>query len=341
MRRATFLVFALFAAIAVAGRAAPQDPACEFDGIERIVAVGDVHGAYDQFLEILQTAGVVDRRGRWAGGKTHLVQMGDVVDRGPDSRKALDLLQRLEREAARAGGRVHALIGNHEAMRLMADLRYVVPGEYKAFVDGSSNDLRRAFIEQSPPEQRAQFEKELVPGMLEMIRAFGPKGDYGSRIRASNAVVRINGVVFLHGGISPAVAPTPCSTINETVRRELSVDLEKTRTTPNESLTAREDGPLWYRGLAQEPDTFEPQVIAILEAQKARAIVVGHTVAITGRVTTRFGGRVLMIDTGMQPAYAADGRASALEIRGDVFTAIYKDRREVVAGGRIRPPVDR
>src|SRR5215475_10924401 len=83
---------------------------CETDGIERIVAVGDVHGAYDRFVAILRTAGVIDDGAHWAAGKTHLVQLGDVLDRGPDSRKALDLLQRLEPEASHAGGQVHALL---------------------------------------------------------------------------------------------------------------------------------------------------------------------------------------------------------------------------------------
>ena len=322
-------------ALGLAGHLNAQDTTpCEFDNVERIVAVGDVHGAYDQFLEILRVAGIIDARSRWTGGKTHFVQLGDVVDRGPDSRKALDLLRKLEREASSAGGRVHALIGNHEAMRLMNDMRYVVPGEYAAFTDGGSAELRRTFIENSPKEQREALEKELVPGMIEMIRAFGPKGEYGTRARASNAVVRINGIVFLHGGISPTVAPMTCQAINETVRRELSVDLEKTRAAPNESLTAREDGPLWYRGLATEPETFEPQVTEVLTAQKARAIVVAHTVPTNGRITARFGGRVFMIDTGMQPAYVPKGRASALEIRGSVFTAIYRDSKEVVAGGQ-------
>src|SRR4030095_3195276 len=85
---------------------------CEFENVDRIVAIGDVHGAFERFMEILQTAEIVDRNGRWSGGKTHLVQLGDVLDRGPDSRKAFDLLARLEREAASAGGRVHSLIGN-------------------------------------------------------------------------------------------------------------------------------------------------------------------------------------------------------------------------------------
>jgi calcineurin-like phosphoesterase family protein len=320
---------------AAAGSAAQgsADATCEFDGVERIVAVGDVHGAYDRFVQILEVAGVIDKRGRWAGGKTHLVQVGDVVDRGPDSRKAIDFLKKLEREASSAGGRVHALLGNHEAMRLMVDMRYVTPGEYAAFTDGQSADLRKNFIEQAPKEDRERLEKELVPGMIEMIRAFGPKGEYGIRLRAQNAVVRINGVVFLHGGISPAVSTMTCGVINETIRRELGPELDKTREAPLTSLTAREDGPLWYRGLAQEPDTFAPQVTEILAAQKAKAIVVAHTVQPKGRIMARFGGQVVMIDTGMQQAYVPDGKASALEIRGQTFTAIYPDGREVISGG--------
>src|SRR5215831_9009081 len=63
---------------------------CEFENVDRIVAVGDVHGAYDRFIEILRVTDLIDEKMKWAGGKTHLVQLGDVVDRGPDSRKALD-----------------------------------------------------------------------------------------------------------------------------------------------------------------------------------------------------------------------------------------------------------
>jgi hypothetical protein len=70
------------------------------------------------------------------------VQTGDVLDRGPDSRKVLDLLRRLEGEAARAGGRVYALLGNHELMRLIFDWRYVSPEEIAAFRTNDSADLR-------------------------------------------------------------------------------------------------------------------------------------------------------------------------------------------------------
>lgn len=317
-----------------AGLAARATP-CEFEKVERIVAVGDVHGAYQQFLEILRASAVIDAQNRWIGGRTNLVQNGDVLDRGPDSRQALEFLRRLTREAERAGGRVHALLGNHEAMRLLGDFRYVVPGEYAAFANSDSVATRKAVIETLPAADRARVEQETPLGMIEMIRAFGPEQELGSYLRTLNSVVRINGVVFLHGGISPTVAPMTCGDINDTVRRDLGKDIEKTKAKPKESLTTSEDGPLWYRGLANEPDTFAPEVKKILEAQHARAIVLGHT-AEPGPIRVRFEKTVFLIDTGMQPAYLANGRASALEIRGDVFTAIYKDSRQVVAGGGVQ-----
>ena len=102
-------------------RSAQEQGVGIWTGVERTVAVGDVHGDYDQLAAVLKSAGLIDEQGNWSGGKTHLVQNGDVLDRGPDSRKAMDLLMRLEKQAAEAGGYVHALIGNHEAMNVYGD----------------------------------------------------------------------------------------------------------------------------------------------------------------------------------------------------------------------------
>ena len=327
----------LAGAIAAGGLSAPAlprvaaaTPACEIERVERIVAIGDVHGAYDRFVEILRTSGIVDARQRWAGGRAHLVQMGDVVDRGPDSRKALDLLERLQGEARRAGGAVHPLLGNHEVMRMLGDLRYVVPAEYEAFVTSRSERARDDFVNQAQPALREELLRETPLGFAEMRAAFGRKGRYGEWLRKLDTVVQINGVLFVHGGISPEIAVMSCDALNEAVRRELGEDLENTRNAPLESLSAKESGPLWYRGLAQEPDAFASSVDEVLAKQNARAIVIGHTVTADGRIRTRFGGKVIQLDTGMQPAYVQGGRASALEIRNGVVTAIYADRRDVL-----------
>lgn len=338
--RCSAIVLALLTAALLAASGAPHgviaaSSACGLENVARVVAVGDAHGAYDRYVGILRASGLIDDRQRWSGGRAHLVQVGDLVDRGAGARRILDLLRRLEKEAASANGAVHVLLGNHEVMRMLGDLRYVSAGEYQAFATKDSERLRRDLAEAAPPERQAVI-AALPLGSIEMQRAFGPRGDYGRWLRGLNVVARINGVVFLHGGISPAIAAMSCDEINETVRQELTATAAAPATPA--MLMTREDGPLWYRGLAQEPDEFASTVDQILDAQHARAIVVGHTVSPTGRIRPRFGGKVFQIDTGMQPDYVTNGRASALEIADGTFTAIYDDRRDPLGVPAISAP---
>jgi hypothetical protein len=111
---------------------------------ERVVAVGDIHGSYDGLVTILQRAGLIDDNAHWIGGKATFVQTGDIFDRGVEVRKILDLLMRLEKEAAAAGGKVIVLIGNHEGMNLIGFYRDVNPEVYATFVDGQSEKRRKA-----------------------------------------------------------------------------------------------------------------------------------------------------------------------------------------------------
>ena len=87
------------------------------------------------------------------------------------------------------------------------------------------------------------------------------------------------------------------------------------------------EGALWYRGLATEPD--DPSgapFAALLEKYGATRFVTGHTPQQDGRIHARFGGRAILIDTGMLAAYYK-GRPAALEISGDRLTAIYETER--------------
>jgi hypothetical protein len=334
MRRPVVLLVALLATFLTLSRPqAASAPACEFDGVGRIVAIGDIHGAYTQFIDVLKVTGLVDANLHWAGGKTHVVQTGDLLDRGPDSRKILDYVRTLAPEAAAAGGALHTLIGNHEEMRLIGDLRYVSAAEFQAFVTPNSEALRQQVMDSIPAADRDRLLGNAPLGMIELIQAFGPTAEYGALIRQWPTVVKINGIVFLHGGISPATASMTCTEINETVRRELTEELPATKASPGTSLAGRADGPLWYRGLAQEPETFAPQVDAIVQGQHASAIVVGHTAAGPDeRISMRFGGKVFLIDTGINSTYVPTGHLSALEIQNGTFTAIYPEGRKVLKG---------
>jgi len=319
---------------------------CDIETTERIVAVADVHGAHDRFVAILRAAGLIDDRERWAGGRAILVQTGDVLDRGADSRRTLDLLRRLEGEASEAGGRVHLLLGNHETMRMLGDLRYVSAGEYSAFRTDESEQLReryyRVALDRAASQAktagqpfseetfRAGFLRDTPLGFVELVLAFAPEGEYGRWLREHDTMIKINDIVFVHGGISPAVAPSGCANINATVRSELAPPTSTDPPPTAMPLTSREDGPLWYRGLAQENEAaFAAQVDAVLQQLDARMVIVGHTVAGGGRVKTRFGGRVVQLDTGMlDGTFFPGGLGSALEIMDGKLTAIYEDRRE-------------
>jgi hypothetical protein len=322
----------------------PASSPCNIQTTERVVAVGDVHGAFDSFAAILRAAQVIDDRNRWSGRRTVLVQTGDVLDRGPDSRKAIDLLRRLERDAQRAGGRVVSLLGNHELMRLISDWRYVSAGEIEAFRNGDSTRLREQVLvtlneqaaqrartegrEHDAEAYRAQFLKEVPLGMIELRQAFGPEGEYGRWIRERPTVAQVNGVLFLHGGISPETAALGCEGINAAVTKELAA-----LPPPEQAaslMAASETGPLWYRGLAlQSEEELAPVLPGILDQTKARAIVIGHSTVLPGRIVARLDGRVILIDTGMVGGeFYKGGIPSALEWNGNMVTAIYLDRRE-------------
>ena len=119
----TTLILFLLAVSVPAGAGAEY----RFTGAERIVALSDPHGAYDAMVTTLANAGVIDGDRNWAGGATHLVITGDLLDRGADSRPIMDLVMQLEAQAVEAGGQVHLTLGNHEVMNLVGDLRYVAP----------------------------------------------------------------------------------------------------------------------------------------------------------------------------------------------------------------------
>jgi len=301
-----------------------------WDGVARVLAVGDVHGDYDRFLAVLRAGGVVDERGRWTGGRTHLVQTGDRLDRGPDSRKVMDLLVRLEKEARKAGGMVHPLTGNHEAMNMLGDLRYVIPEEFAAFRTPDSARLRDALWERvrsqtaltgpAPgEEERRRFEADHPLGWVEHRQAFAPDGKYGSWIRRQNAVIRIGDTLFLHGGLSPKYAFFSLRDLDERVRRELE------EANPATALVSSDpEGPLWFRGLAREDPALLSHLEAVLKKHGARRMVIGHTPT-AGLVLPLYGGRVVMIDVGLSRAYGGPPAGLLLE-DGRAF-AVHRGRR--------------
>lgn len=202
-----------------------------FDGVERVVAISDIHGAYEAMVRTLRSARVIDNDLAWSGGDTHLVVVGDLLDRGPNSRQAMDLLMRLENEAMAADGRVHVLLGNHEAMNLTGDLRYVSVGEYAAFAAEESAGEReqrfqayqelRANNDVPIEEQRLKFDERFPPGFFAHRKAFASDGKYGSWLLSKPIMIVINDTAYVHGGVSPMIGEIGLQGVNERLHGEL------------------------------------------------------------------------------------------------------------------------
>lgn len=82
--------------------------------------IGDVHGQLKRLVKLLHDAELIDHHHAWKGGDRRLWFIGDLVDRGPDGIAVIDLVMRLQKEAASVGGSVSSLLGNHEVLLLGA-----------------------------------------------------------------------------------------------------------------------------------------------------------------------------------------------------------------------------
>jgi hypothetical protein len=204
------------------------------DACGRIVAVADLHGGYDAFVEVLGRAGLVDQDLRWIAEDACLVQLGDIPDRGARSREVLELMMDLQRQAPE---RVFPMLGNHEVMNIVGDLRYVTPGEFASYADEERPEDRQRGLEafaiavekdcsdEPPPsddEIRARFDEAFPPGWFGHRRAFGPDGEIGRWLRGLPVVVQIGGSVFVHGGLSVADASLGVAKINRRATEELA-----------------------------------------------------------------------------------------------------------------------
>ena len=201
----------------------------EIDTSSRVVAFGDVHGAFDDWTQMLQEVGVVDAKLNWAGGNTHLVSLGDLIDRGPGSRKVVELLMKLDAQAEQAGGAVHLVLGNHEVMVMTGDLRYVSVAEFAAFAGDETAaereqlfaDYRRFNPGGDDADVRRVFNDQYPPGFLALRKAFSQDGAIGSWLLQQPFVIRVNDKVYMHGGIASDASEDSLKDLNGKLQGEL------------------------------------------------------------------------------------------------------------------------
>lgn len=270
-----------------------------------VVAVGDVHGDLAATREVLRRAGLIDEADRWIGGNAVLVQTGDQLDRGDDEPEILLLFDRLAAEAKAAGGAVYALLGNHEIMNVLGDLRYVTDEGFRDFPLPEGAKL--------PPEVA-----ELPPKVRGRAYAFAPGGPWARRLAGRNVVVVVGDTVFVHGGVLPEHVDADLAELNRVTRAFLAGDRSKGPEVLGRLMAA--DSPVWTRAYG---DGDDPRMCATLDAALtklgAARMVVGHTVQRSGGITSACNGRLYRIDVGLARHYG--GPIAFLRIEGAKVSA--------------------
>jgi hypothetical protein len=253
---------------------APKVEPYEFDGVERILVVSDIHGDYEELVALFRKVGVVDDSLAWDWGKGHLVVNGDVFDRGDQVTETLWLIYQLEQEAREAGGRVHYLLGNHEMMVLRGDDRYV-NAKYMGGI----------------PRFTATEHRDL----------YGSDMHLGRWLRTKHVAVKLNDIVFVHGGLGPAVVERELDLgqLNEIARKVIDMRSIELFFSDVPFFVQGTEGPLWYRGYhfgmeGRYPLITSEQLDKVLAFFDAATVVVGHSE--NGQVQQLFEGRVYGVD---------------------------------------------
>lgn len=264
--------------------------------VERIIAIGDLHGDLDAALRVFRMAGITNQEDQWTAGDLVVVQTGDQLDRGDQEQALLEFLDRLQKEAAQAGGALYLLNGNHELMNARLDLRYVTDGGFADFEDAVQVGPLDSLLLAHPENQRAR------------VAAFRPGGPYAQMLARRNTILMIGDNLFVHGGVLPHHLDLGLEQLN----RQIQLWLAGEGPTP-EGIHSRTSC-TWTRIYSDNPDDESCRKLAVvLDRLGAARMIVGHTVQEKG-IATNCEERVWCIDAGLAEYY---GSATAvLEIVG-------------------------
>ncbi|XP_061343996.1 shewanella-like protein phosphatase 2 [Gastrolobium bilobum] len=293
----------------------------------RLIAIGDLHGDLKKTKQALRLGGLIDASDRYIGGSATVVQVGDVLDRGGDELKILYFLEKLKREAARSGGRIITMNGNHEIMNVEGDFRYVtetgveefrVWGEWFRMGNNMKSLCRGLEVPKDPLEGIPMgfngVRKELFDGFRARVAALRPNGPISRRFLAQNVTVLIVGdSIFVHGGLLPQHVSYGLEKINEEVRDWLRGSTGQF----SPPYCRGRDAVVWLRKFSDEVEkdcdcsTLE-HVLSTVPGVKR--MIMGHTIQTAG-INGACENRAIRIDVGMSKG-CGDGLPEVLEING-------------------------
>jgi hypothetical protein len=288
----------------------------------RLVAIGDLHGDLEKSKEALRLADLIDGSDEWIGGSATVVQVGDVLDRGGDELKILYFLERLKRQAARTGGTVITMNGNHEIMNVEGDFRCVTKEgleEFKVWAEwyrvGQAMKGLCEGLEKPKDPLAFRGLRDSDEAFRARIAALRPSGPISRRFLSQNATVLVIGdSIFVHGGLLAKHVEYGLERMNEEVRDWINGLGQKYAP----RYCRGRDAVVWLRKFSEElakncDCSALEHVLATIPG--AKRMIMGHTIQEVG-INGVCDNRAIRIDVGMSKG-CNNGLPEVLEISGN------------------------
>mmetsp|Transcript_14555 Transcript_14555/g.40964 ORF Transcript_14555/g.40964 Transcript_14555/m.40964 type:complete len:389 (+) Transcript_14555:199-1365(+) len=318
----------------------PSSSSFVLPAVGRLVAIGDLHGDLDKTKRVLRLGGLTDEDNAWVGGTAVVVQVGDILDRGDEEVAINYFLERLRREAERAGGAVHVLNGNHEIINAGHRFRYATEGGAADFTRWQSMERLRHRLKShcgccasKEPQKGLGSLADVDPEWEARALALSPGGAFTKQFFAHRPVIlQIGCSVFVHGGLLPDHIEYGTDRINQETSAWLqghNVDA----TYKQLPLLAHRHSPVWTRKYSQQTTQENCEVLAqaLGSIPGARRMIVGHTIQ-AGGISSACEGSVFRVDVGVSKG-CGDKEPEVLEIRddSDVFRLAETSKPELIS----------
>lgn len=255
----------------------------------KIIAIGDIHGDYYIFIQLLRLSKVIDSNNNWIGKDTYVIQMGDTLDgKRPDTIIEKDFLRttgeieiiklilKLDREAKKQGGRVISLLGNHELY------------PYYYYNDNSFNDKYVKLCDLKNYEKKYGVTR---------FKYFKPGTGNGAKIlgKTRPVLIQLGQFIFCHGSLNKKFLQTCLDNKLGKLEKPNKLDIKKLNKIVSDWLTGKSKkvpffinstdnvNPLFNRDLSN-PKTLTKSECSVLihpifdYFENAKYLVLGHSV---------------------------------------------------------------
>jgi len=329
-----------------------------FPKCAKLVAIGDLHGDLQITIAALKLAGVIAPNitpqnalaSKWIGGNTVIVQLGDQMDRArPNDWKndciedyndvfedegssliILRLLESLNQQARKVGGKILGALGNHELMNVDQDFRYVSPKEFLEFVP--ANERTRVKTEDDRPW-----------GFYHRREAFKRGGNIAKTYANTRfGILQVGSWIFIHGGMSPDLAEKySIGELNDITKKWLLNDTSEYIEKAFDKIFRDDDdlSPYWCRIFSEEDNkgenteaNFDKMIKTLNEKNKGRinpikGLVVAHTpqYMYNRNLNGTYDNRLWRVDVGMSRAFGKHKDEGEDQYRKVQVLVIYND----------------